>query len=162
MYFIYNCEGKRVAIKQAGTVEEFKQEFSENIFISENDLGENVIIEDGTIRAMTRLDKILSREESLQEGEYIKDNEIIHSEKPSEFHLWDPEKNLWTYDKELEINSLEEQLGALELEIYNKSEEVKKLKEDKKTFAAKMLEKEIKELEKLFDEKLARYDELEG
>ena len=89
MKYIYDTTENRISIKHIGTIEEFKQEFGNNIFISNVDLGEKAIIEDGTIRAMTRLDRINEELEELQDGECIKDNEIIMVEKPNNFHFWD-------------------------------------------------------------------------
>ena len=73
---------------------------------------------------------------------------------------WNNKKYEWIYSKELEINALEEELGSLELEIYNKQNESKELKENNKIFAAKKLEKENIELDKTYQEKLKRYEEL--
>ena len=111
---------------------------------------------------MIRLDRINEKLEELQDGECIKDNEIIMVEKPNNFHFWDKNTNEWVYDQELEINLLEEELGSLELKIYNLEQEIAGLKKDGKTFAAKKLEKEVAELDKLYQEKMKRYEELEG
>ena len=92
---------------------------------------------------------------------YLKDGELIKkNKKPNNFHFWDSKTNEWIYDVSLEINSLEEELGSLELEIYNKQNELKELKENNKIFAAKKLEKENIELDKTYQEKLKRYEEL--
>ena len=94
---------------------------------------------------------------------YLKDGELIkQSEKPNNFHFWDTNSNEWVYDLQIEINSLEEELGSLELEIYNKQNESKELKEQGQTFAAEKLEKEVAELENVYQKKLKRYEELEG
>ena len=94
---------------------------------------------------------------------YLKDGELIkQSEKPNNFHFWDSKTNEWIYDVSLEINSLEEELGSLELKIYNLEQEIVGLKKDGKTFAGKKLEKEVTELDKTYQEKLKRYEELEG
>lgn len=92
----------------------------------------------------------------------LKNGELICTIRPSEYHEYNSETNEWIHDKELEINSLEEELGTLELNIFNKQNEIEVLKKAGKNFAAKKLEKEVAELEKLFEEKLARYEELEG
>ena len=89
MKFIYDKKGNKLSTKLAGTEEEFKQEFGEDIFISDLVLGEMAIIENGIIRAMSRLDRINEKLEELQDGECIKDNEIIMVEKPNNFHFWD-------------------------------------------------------------------------
>ena len=93
MYYIYDKKGILISTQQAGTDKEFKQEFSENIFISNEYLGEKAIVEGEAIRSMTRLDRINEKLEELQDGECIKDNEIIMVEKPNNFHFWDT--NLW-------------------------------------------------------------------
>ena len=94
---------------------------------------------------------------------YLKDNKLIkQSEKPSNFYFWDSKTNEWVYVKALEISYLENELGSLELEKYNKNKEMKELKEQGQTFAAKKLEKENIELDKTYQEKLKRYEELEG
>lgn len=94
---------------------------------------------------------------------YLKDGELIkQSEKPNKFYFWDTNLNEWIYNNELEISSLEDELGSLELEKYNKNKEIKELKEQGQTFAAKKLEKEVAELENVYQKKLKRYEELEG
>ena len=162
MKYVYDIDGNLITVAFEGTDEEIKEQYKETVFISEIELGVKAKVENGTIRAYTRLDKINDGLESLQEGEYIKDNEISYIEKPSNYHIWDSKTNKWVHDKELEINSLEEELGSLELTIYSKSQEIENLKKAGKTFAAKKLEKEVIELQKQFDEKLSRYEELEG
>ena len=89
MYYIYDKKGILISTQQTGTDKEFKQEFSENIFISNEYLGEKAIVEGEAIRSMTRLDRINEKLEELQDGECIKDNEIIMVEKPNNFHFWD-------------------------------------------------------------------------
>lgn len=162
MRYIYNSEGILTVSVFEGTDKEIKAQYGENIYISDNYYGENAIIENGSARAKTRIEKIMDGEDVLLDGEYIENNEIVIVEKPSNFHYWNSETNEWIYDKELEINSLEEELGTLELNIFNKQNEIEVLKKAGKNFAAKKLEKEVAELEKLFEEKLARYEELEG
>ena len=163
MRYIYDENGNLLVKKHQGTDEEFQMDYPEQkIYISDLDLGEKAIVEGETIRAMTRLDRINQNLEELQDGEYIKDNEIITVEKPNNFHFWDKNTNEWFYDQELEISSLEDELGSLEIKIYMKNNEIELLKKDNKTFAAKKLEKEVIELQALFDEKILRYEELEG
>ena len=45
MYYIYDKKGILISTQQAGTDKEFKQEFLENIFISNEYLGEKAIVE---------------------------------------------------------------------------------------------------------------------
>ena len=72
------------------------------------------------------------------------------------YHSWNIEN---IYNKDLEIESLKSKLGILELEVHGKENKVKQLKDSNKTFAAKQLEKEVAELEKLYQEKIRRYEE---
>ena len=164
MKFIYDENGKRIAeYHDSASAEDIQKDYHNmKIFISELDLGERAIVENGDIRAETRLDRVLNNTEELQEGEYIENKEIKYIEKPNNFHFWDKNANEWVYDQELEINSLEEELGSLELKIYNLEQEISGLKKDGKTFAAKKLEKEVTELNKIYQEKMTRYEELEG
>ena len=163
MKFIYDQAGKRIAeyFDSSSTEDIQKDYLDKKIFISELDLGENAIVENDQIRAETRLDRVLNNTEELQEGEYIENKKIKYKEKPNNFHFWDSNKKEWVYDQELEINSLEEELGSLELKIYNLEQEIAGLKKDGKTFAAKKLEKEVTELDKKYQEKMKRYEELE-
>ena len=117
MKYIYDTTGNRISIKYIGTIEEFKQEFGNNIFISNVDLGEKAIIEDGTIRAMTRLDRINEKLEELQDGEYIKGKGIITVEKPDNFHIWDSKKKKWIYEKQLEIGFINSEILNKEIEL---------------------------------------------
>ena len=162
MKYIYDENGNLLAKKHQGTIEEFKQEFGNNIFISNVDLGEKAIIEDGTIRAMTRLDRINEELEELQDGEYIKDNEIIMVEKPNNFHFWDTNLNKWVYDEELEINALEEEIGTLEGEISGLYDELDKAVARKLKMREKQLNEEIEKLNEKIGNKYKRYEELEG
>ena len=164
MKFIYDKDGKRIAeYHDSASAEDIQKDYlDKKIFISELDLGERAIIENDQIRAETRLDRVLNGTEELQEGEYIENKEIKYKEKPNNFHFWNSETKEWVYDQELEKSFLEEELGSLELKIYNLEQEISELKKAGKIFAAKKLEKEILELEKEFDEKIKRYEELEG
>ena len=158
--YIYDKDGNYLKCYFEGTPKEIEKQEKQEIHALNEYLGEKVIIENGKVRAFTRLDRIKANEDELQDGEYIEDEEIITVEKPNNFHFWNNKKNEWIYSKELEINALEEELGSLELEIYNKQNESKELKENNKIFAAKKLEKENIELDKTYQEKLKRYNEL--
>ena len=162
MRYIYDEKGNRLSIKLAGTDEEFYQEFGDGIFISDSDLGEKAIIEDGNIRAMTRLDRVLANEEKLQEGEYIKDGEIIMVEKPNNFHFWDSNLNVWVYDQELEINALNAEILSLENELLTKYDEYDKAVARKLKTLEKKLNSDIEELTQKIERKYIRIEELEG
>ena len=162
MKYIYDTTGNRISIKHIGTIEEFKQEFGNNIFISNVDLGEKAIIEDGTIRAMTRLDRINEKLEELQDGEYIKDNEIFTEEKPNNFHFWDTNLNKWVYDQELEINALNDEILSLENELLTKYDEYDKAVARKLKTLEKKLNADIEELTQKIEQKYIRLEELEG
>ncbi len=164
MKYIYDESGKKIAeYFESSSIEDIQKDYlDKKIFISELDLGERAIVENDQIRAETRLDRILNNTEELQDGEYIENKEIKYKERPNNFHFWNINKKEWVYDQGLEINSLEEELGSLELKIYNLEQEITGLKKDGKTFAAKKLEKEVAELDKKYQEKITRYEELEG
>lgn len=160
--FLYNKNGNYIIEVSQGTEEEIKTQYGNDIFILDDYIGEVGIVENGKIRGETRLDRIKANKEQLNVGEYIKDNEVITTEKPNNFHFWDNIKNEWIYDISLEISVLEEELGTLELDIFNKQNEIKELKTAGRTFAAKKLEKEVAELDKKYQKKIDRYEELEG
>ena len=164
--YIYDGSLKIIAVPYITTETEFLEEpkkfypdFSDSYYYSFEKLV-NPVIDGNELREMKRIELVLAGKDSLQDGEYIEDEEIITVEKPNNFHFWNNKKNEWIYSKELEINALEEELGSLELEIYNKQNESKELKENNKIFAAKKLEKENIELDKTYQEKLKRYEEL--
>ena len=163
MKFIYDKKGNKLSTKLAGTDEEFQMDYPEQkIYISDLDLGEKAIVEGETIRAMTRLDRINQNLEELQDGEYIKDNEIITVEKPNNFHFWDTNLNKWVYDKKLEKSSLEEEIGTLEGEISGLYDELDKAVARKLKMREKQLNQEIKKLKEKIRNKYKRYEELEG
>lgn len=160
--YIYDKEGNFIAKSLNGTDEEIKQQFSNAEFILEISLGGKAKVENGSIRAYTRVDKIMEGTEQLQDGEYIKDNEIIYVQKPSKFHLWDSKKHKWNYDKQLEINSLNDELANLESTLLSKYDELDKAIARKLKTLEKRLNTEIEELTVLIDEKYKKLEELEG
>ena len=157
--YIYDEDCNFIRVVLEGKDEEIKEQFGKNIYISDKVLF-NPTIDEGDIREMRNSELINSGRIELLEGQYLEDEEIKYIEKPNKFYFWDSNKNEWVYDQEVEINSLEEELGSLELEIYNKQNELKELKENNKIFAAKKMEKENIELDKTYQEKLKRYEEL--
>ena len=163
MKYIYDELGKRIATHHEGTEEELRLQYKDvgKIYISNDYLGETAVIENDTARAKTEAEKVADGERILQDGEYIDGTEIKYKEKPSNFYFWDKNTNEWVYDQELEISSLEDELGSLEIKIYMKNNEIELLKKDNKTFAAKKLEKEVAELDKSYQGKMKRYEELE-
>ncbi len=118
MKYIYDENGNLLAKKHQGTDEEFQMDYPEQkIFISNVDLGEKAIVEGEAIRAMTRLDRINSKMEELQDGEYIKGKGIITVEKPDNFHIWDSKKKKWIYEKQLEIGFINSEILNKEIEL---------------------------------------------
>ena len=163
MRYIYDENGNLLVKKHQGTDEEFQMDYPEQkIYISDLDLGEKAIVEGETIRAMTRLDRINQNLEELQDGEYIKDNEIITVEKPNNFHFWDSNKKEWVYDQELEKSFLEEEIGTLEGEISGLYDELDKAVARKLKMREKQLNQEIEKLKEKIRNKYKRYKELEG
>lgn len=115
-YYIYDKQGNLLITKLAGTEEQFKREFPDiEIYVSNIYLGEKAIIENGKVRAITRLDLILTGEMELSDGEYIKGSEIITVEKPDVFHTWD--KNKWIYSKDLEVDFINSEILNKETDL---------------------------------------------
>ena len=160
--WIYDKNGDYLLEISAGLDEEIKQEHGADIFISTDFLGYKAIVENNSIRAYTRLDSIEEGLEELQEGEYIKDNEIIKIEKPSNFHIWDNKTNKWNYDKQLEIKSLNEELADLEGALLIKYDDLDKAITRKLKTLQKRLNTEIEKLSVLIDKKYSKLEELEG
>ena len=160
--YIYDNTGKRIKTKLAGTDEEFYQEFGNDIFISDEYLGELAIIDNGKIRAITRLDRVKNKDEELIEGEYIKNDKIIKVEKPDNFHIWDSKKKKWIYDKDLEINSLYEVTAEHEQSVQNLEKELKEAQENSRRALVRSLTAEIKILKEKITENYKKLDELEA
>ena len=161
MKYIYDKEGKYIDYVQTDDIEMVKLQYP-SMFILNEYIGEYGIVENGEIREKTRLDRIKASEEQLQEGEYIKGNEIISVEKPNNFHLWNSEKNEWTYDAELEKSFLEEEIGALEGKLSGLYDELDKAVARKLKMREKQLNEEIEKLNGKIENKYKRYEELEG
>ena len=163
MKYVYDATGKHIA-----NIDDFigngdiKNQYGENIFISLEYFGEQGVIENGEIRAMTRLDRIKAKEEELRNGEYIKDNEIITVEKPNNFHFWDTNLNEWVYDRKLEINALNDEILSLENELLTKYDEYDKAIARKLKTLEKKLNADIEELTQKIEQKYIRLEELEG
>lgn len=160
--YMYDSKGNFIDSTPYGSDEDIKLQFQNCSYILESFLGEKAIIENDTIRAYTRLDKINDGLESLQEGEYIKDNEISYIEKASNYHIWDSRVNMWNYDKESEINGLNEELANLESTLSSKYDELDKAISRKLKTLEKRLNAEIEKLSVMIDEKYIKLEELEG
>ena len=160
--YMYDSKGNFIDSTPHGSDEDIKLQFQNCSYILESFLGEKAIIENETIRAYTRLDSIEEGLEELREGEYIKDNEIMYIEKPSNFHIWDSKSTKWNYDKQLEIKSLNEELANLESSLLSKYDELDKAVARKLKTLEKRLNAEIEELSVLIDEKYLKLEELEG
>ena len=160
--YVYAKNGNFVKSYFEGTQKEIEQQEGQKVFISNIDLGKTAIIENGAARVMTRLDRIKANEEILQEGEYIKDNEIITVERPNNFYFWDPVKKKWIYEKDREIEFLEGKIGDIEISIMNVKKDIEKCKQEVQNFAVKKLQKQLDELIIDHDEKIKKYEELGG
>ena len=160
--YVYAKNGNFVKSYFEGAQKEIEQQEGQKVFISNIDLGKTAIIENGAARVMTRLDRIKASEEQLQEGEYIKGNEIITVERPNNFYFWDTNLNKWVYDQKLEKSSLEEEIGTLEGEISGLYDELDKAVARKLKMREKQLNEEIEKLNEKIENKYKRYNELEG
>ena len=160
--YMYDSKGNFIDSTPYGSDEDIKLQFQNCSYILESFLGEKAIIENETIRAYTRIDKVMSGEEELQDGEYIKNDEIIKIEKPSNFHIWDSKSTKWNYDKQLEIKSLNEELADLEGALLIKYDDLDKAITRKLKTLQKRLNTEIEELMVLKDKKYSKLEELEG
>ena len=90
--------------------EEIKQQEGEKIIISDIFLGEKVIIENEIIRAYTRIERIEEKLEELNEGDFIKENEIILIVKPSNLHIWNTKTKKWELNKEEYVKFLKKEI----------------------------------------------------
>ena len=160
--YIYDKDGNYLKCYFEGTPKEIEKQEKQEIHALNEYLGEKVIIENGKVRAFTRLDRIKANEDELQDGEYIEDEEIITVEKPNNFHFWDKNTNEWVYDQELEKSFLEEEIGTLEGEISGLYDELDKAVARKLKMREKQLNEEIKKLNEKIENKYKRYEELEG
>ena len=115
--YVYDESGVYLKSYHNGTKKEIEQQENQKVYLSSEYLGENAIIENNELRAMTREEKILSQMEELKEGEYIKGKEIITVEKPDNFHIWDSKKKKWIYEKQLEIGFINSEILNKEIEL---------------------------------------------
>ena len=160
--YIYDKDGNYLKCYFEGTPKEIEKQEKQEIHALNEYLGEKVIIENGKVRAFTRLDRIKANEDELQDGEYIEDEEIITVEKPNNFHFWNNKQNEWVYDQKLEKSSLEEEIGNLEGELSGLYDELDKAVARKLKMREKQLNEEIEKLNEKIENKYKRYEELEG
>ena len=92
---IYKGKEKIISI-YANSLEEVKkepknyyQEYTEDMYITDQEFSNPIIDSSGELREMTREEKIvLGLDFSLEDGEVIKGNKIIKLAKPSQYHKW--------------------------------------------------------------------------
>ena len=142
MKYIYDKNGNLKEKIFRGTNEEIKLQYvNQDVLISDEDLGEKVVIKNNTLIPMTRLEKINADLELLQEGEFIENKEIKYIEKPSDFHLWNTEEKEWKLNKKEYIVFLKKQIelykekmieNGFEYEI-NEKEVIQKCREKYKS-----------------------------
>ena len=159
--YVYDKSGVYLKSYHNGTKKEIGQQENQKVYLSSEYLGENAIIKNNELRAMTREEKILSQTEELKKGEYIKNNKVISAEKPNNFHFWDLKKNEWVYDIELEEKALNDEILSLEIELLPKYGEYEKAAERKLKTLEKQLKTDIEDLNYKINEKYKRLEELE-
>ena len=92
---IYKGKEKIISI-YANSLEEVKkepknyyQEYTEDMYITDQEFSNPTIDSSGELREMTREEKIaLGLDVSLEDGEVIKGNKIIKLARPSQYHKW--------------------------------------------------------------------------
>lgn len=159
--YVYDKDCNLIKTYLDGSEEEIRTMEGQEVYLS-NVVFINPILDDGSIREMKVTEMIKAGIIVLFDGQYLKNEEIITVEKPSNFHLWDSKKHKWNYDKQLEINSLEEELGNLESTLLSKYDELDKAVARKLKTLEKRLNAEIEELTALIVEKYLKLEELEG
>ena len=166
--YIYDGSLKIIAVPYITTETEFLEEpkkfypdFSDSYYYSFEKLV-NPVIDGNELREMKRIELVLAGKDSLQDGEYIEDEEIITVEKPNDFHFWDNKQNEWVYDQKLEKSLLEEEIGNLEGELSGLYDELDKAVARKLKMREKQLNEEIEKLNEKIENKYKRYAELEG
>ena len=158
--YVYDKDCNLIKTYLDGTEEEIRAMEGQEVYLS-NVVFINPILENGIIREMKISELIKEDRIKLLDGQYLKNEEIITIEKPSNYHVWDSKKHKWNYDKQLEMNGLEDEIGNLEGTLSSKYDELDKAITRKLKTLEKRLNAEIKELTALIDEKYKKPEELE-
>lgn len=137
--FIYNKDGKYIIEVSQGTTEEIKKQYGDDVFISFLYCGENAIIENNHVRTKTEFEKVKSGEKELEDGKYIKNQELIIIERPSDYHYWNKEQNKWIFDKNIKISELKEKIATEKEKVIESGFEIKT---NEKTLIQKCREKD--------------------
>lgn len=159
--YIYDKNGDYLRTYLDGTEEEIRKMEGQEVYLSDI-VFINPILENNTIREMKISELITEGITKLSDGQYLKNEEIITVEKPSNFHLWDSKKHKWNYDKQLEINALNDELASLESTLLSKYDELDKAITRKLKTLEKRLNAEIEELLIIIEGKYIKLEELEG
>ena len=159
--YIYDKNGDYLRTYLDGTEEEIRRMEGQEVYLSDI-VFINPILENNTIREMKISELITEGITKLSDGQYLKNEEIITVEKPSNFHLWDSKKHKWNYDKQLEINALNDELASLESTLLSKYDELDKAITRKLKTLEKRLNAEIEELLIIIEGKYIKLEELEG
>ena len=159
--YVYDKDCNLVKTYLDGTEEEIRAMEGQEVYLSDG-VFINPILENDILREMKVSELIKEGITKLSDGQYLKNEEIITVEKPSNFHLWDSKKHKWNYDKQFEINFLNNDLASLESTLLSKYDELDKAIARKLKTLEKRLNAEIKELTVLIEEKFIKLEELEA
>ena len=159
--YVYDKDCNLVKTYLDGTEEEIRAMEGQEVYLSDG-VFINPILENDILREMKVSELIKEGITKLSDGQYLKNEEIITVEKPSNFHLWDSKKHKWNYDKQFEINFLNNDLASLESTLLSKYDELDKAIARKLKTLEKRLNAEIKELTVLIEEKYIKLEELEA
>lgn len=158
--YIYDKNCNLVKTYLDGSEEEIRTMEGQEVYLS-NVVFINPILENNSIREMKISELITEGITKLSDGQYLKNEEIITIEKPSNYHVWDSKKHKWNYDKQLEMNGLDDEIGNLESTLSSKYDELDKAIARKLKTLEKRSNAEIEELTALIDEKYKKLEELE-
>ena len=159
--YVYDKDCNLVKTYLDGSEEEIRTMEGQEVYLS-NVVFINPILDDGNIREMTVKELVEKEIIKLQDGQYLKNEEIITIDKPSNFCVWDSKKHKWNYDRQLEINALDEEIANLESTLSSKYDELDKAVARKLKTLEKRLNVEIKDLTVMIDEKYKKFEELGG
>ena len=158
--YVYDKDCNLIKTYLDGTEEEIRAMEGQEVYLSDL-VFINPILENKSIREMKIPELITEGITKLSDGQYLKNEEIITIEKPSNYHVWDSKKHKWNHDKQLEKNGLEDEIGNLEGTLSSKYDELDKAVARKLKTLEKRLNAEIEKLTALIDEKYKKLEELE-